>query len=294
MSDPLRLLILGANGRLGGALRRVYSSVFDEVTAWGRTELNLAAPERISTVLQRAEFDVCVNAAGLTTVDGCETRREEARLTNGVAPGLIAEHCRAHGRRLIHISSDYVFAGDENRPRRETDPAVPCNEYGRSKLVGEQAVLAADPAALVVRVSWLFGREKPSFPDSILKTALEKEEVSAVDDKWSSPSYADDLAEWLRVLIVDHPEASGVLHLCNEGATTWQAYGQAVLDIATELGLPLKARRVAGHSMHGFAPFVAERPPYTALDTGKFQALTGLHPRSWQEALAAYLREMQA
>ncbi len=294
MSEPPRLLILGANGRLGGALQRVYGGGSWQITGWGRKDLNLTSLESIPGILDRARFDVLINAAGLTSVDGCEVRREEARLTNSAAPGVIAEYCRAHGRRLIHISSDYVFAGDDPRPRQETDPTEPCNEYGRSKLAGEKAVLKADPDALVARVSWLFGREKPSFPDNILSTALEKDEVSAVNDKWSSPSNADDLADWLRALILHHPDAAGVLHLCNQGATTWQEYGQAALDIADQLGLPLKTREVRGHSMRGFLPFVAVRPPYTALDTGRFQALTGIQPRPWRAALEDYLRQKQA
>ncbi len=293
MSEPPRVLILGANGRLGGALRRVYGGGPVVVTAWGRAELDLTDLEGIPARLESAPFDVLINAAGLTSVDGCEVRREEARLTNSAAPGVIAAFCRSLGRRLIHISSDYVFDGAERSPRRETDPTAPCNHYGQTKLDGERAVLAADPSALVVRVSWLFGRDKESFPDMILRKALEEDEVRAVNDKWSSPSYADDLADWLLTLILRHPDAAGLLHLCNEGSTTWQEYGQAVLDIAARLGLPLKTRHVVGHSMVGFTPFLATRPPFTALDTGRFQALTGIRPRSWQEALECYLREVK-
>ncbi len=294
MPEPLRVLILGVNGRLGGALRRIYSGGLFAVTGWGRADLDLTDLSAIPARLESSAFDVFINAAGLTSVDGCEIRREEARLTNATAPGIIAEFCAAHDRRLIHLSSDYVFAGNHRALCRETDATAPCNHYGQTKLDGEHAVLAADPRALVARVSWLFGPDKPSFPDTILQTALEKDEVRAVNDKWSSPSYADDLADWLRVLLLKHPDASGILHLCNEGSTTWQEYGQTVLDIAASMGLPLKTREVIGHSMEGFPPFIAKRPPHTALDTGKFQVLTGIHPRPWQEALEAYLRQYKA
>lgn len=295
MSEPLRVLLLGANGRLGGALRRLYRKEGAlAVTAWGRQDMDLTDLHVIPSRLAGADFDVLINAAGLTSVDGCEIRREEARLTNTAAPELIAAFCAAHDRRLVHISSDYVFSGKGRTPCRETDATAPCNHYGQTKLDGEIAVLAADPRALVIRVSWLFGPDKPSFPDSILQTALQKDEVRAVNDKWSSPSYADDLANWLRVLLLDHPTVSGLLHLCNEGATTWQEYGQAVLDIASNLGMPLKTRSVIGHSMEGFTPFIARRPPFTALDTGRFQAITGIRPRPWQKALECYLRQIQA
>lgn len=290
MPEPLRLLILGANGRLGRALKRLYSAGPHQVAAWSRAELDLTDLERIPAALAASDFDVLINAAGLTSVDSCEERREEARLSNGIAPGLLADFCARHGRRLIHISSDYVFPGTTPAPLRETDPTGPCNHYGHTKLAGENAVLAADPYALVARVSWLFGPDKPSFPDMILRTALEQDHVSAVNDKWSSPSYSEDLAAWLLALIQDHPTASGLFHLCNEGAPSWQQYGQATLDIASRLGLPLKTRAVTGHSMQGFAPFIAARPPHTALDTSKFHALTGIQPRSWQDALSDYIQ----
>jgi dTDP-4-dehydrorhamnose reductase len=290
MPDSPRVLILGANGRLGRALVRLYQSGPLQVTAWTRQDLDLTQPSSIASSLDQAAFDVLINAAGLTSVDGCETRREEARLTNAEAPGALASYCARHQRRLLHISSDYVFSGSQPGLRRESDPTGPCNHYGQTKLDGEHAVLQTCPSAIVARVSWLFGPDKDSFPDMILRTAQASTEVSAVNDKWSSPSYADDLASWLQTLILDHPGFSGLLHLCNRGAPSWQEYGQGTLEIAARLGLPLRTQTVTGHSMHGFAAFQAARPPHTALDTTRFQSLTGITPRSWQAALEAYLR----
>lgn len=290
MPESPRVLILGANGRLGRALVRTYQQSPLQVTAWTRQHLDLAQPASIPATLDRASFDVLINAAGLTSVDGCETRRDEAHLTNAEAPGVLAHYCARHQRRLLHISSDYVFSGREPGLRRESDPTGPCNFYGQTKLDGELAVLQTCPSAIVARVSWLFGPDKDSFPDMILRTAQTSSEVSAVKDKWSSPSYADDLASWLETLILHHSQASGLLHLCNQGAPSWQEYGQGTLDIAARLGLPLMTQTVTGHSMHGFAAFQAERPPHTALDTARFQALTGITPRPWQAALEAYLR----
>lgn len=292
MAEPLRILLLGANGRLGRALHRLYAQTDLLVTAWGRTQLDLTQLEQIPAALDSTPFDLLINAAGLTNVDACETQRQEATLSNGVAPGLLAEFCANHNRRFIHISSDYVFPGTGTTCLRETDPTGPRNHYGQTKLDGEQAALSANPSTLVIRVSWLFGPDKPSFPDMILRTAREQDHVAAVNDKWSSPSYSDDLAHWLLTLIRHHPQQAGLFHLCNEGAPTWQEYGQTTLDIATRLGLPLKTHIVTGHTMHGFAPFKATRPPHTALDTSKFQALTGIRPRPWQDALETYLRSL--
>jgi dTDP-4-dehydrorhamnose reductase len=250
----------------------------------------LTQVDEIVKCLAGEPFDVLVNAAGLTSVDQCEERREEARLSNAVAPGILAEICRGRGKRMVHVSSDYVFDGQVHEPRQESDAVGPCNYYGQTKLEGEMAVLAADPGALVTRVSWLFGRDKPSFPDMIIEQSLKSSEVSAVNDKWSSPTYADDLAGWLLRLIERHPDVSGVLHLSNTGSPTWQEYGEEALRMAATLGVPVRTREVRGHSMEGFTAFIAKRPPYTTLDTSLYRRLTGDQPRSWESALEEYLR----
>lgn len=290
MPGPLRILILGSRGRLGAALARSYAGEH-EVTGLGHAELDLLRLDRITETLSRHSFDVAINTAGITSVDECELRPGDADKANALGPEVVARVCHERGARLIHISSDYVFRGDAHSPRSETDEAEPVNLYGHSKLRGEQLVLAACPSALVVRVAWLFGRDKDSFPDRIIKTALAADRVSAVSDKWSSPTYAEDLCGWLRPLFMEHGDVSGLLHLCNQGSPSWCEYGQGALDIATGIGLPLKARKVEPFSMRGFAEFKAARPPFTALDTSRFTALTGIRPRPWQEALAGHIRD---
>jgi dTDP-4-dehydrorhamnose reductase len=287
-SDQLRVLVLGANGRLGRALTRLYAPRH-RVTGWTRQQLDLTDTSSIPALLGDAQFDLLINAAGLTSVDQCETDTEIARLTNLTAPQLMAEACAQRGARFIHVSTDYVFAGDGRTPLTEADTPAPLNEYGRTKLAGEQAVLAACPSALVARVSWLFGPDKKSFPDTVIEDALLKPVVLAVNDKWSCPTYADDLAKWIETLFVHHPSTSGVIHLCNSGYASWQEYGQRALEIAEELGLPLVAKKVTGHSMHGFERFKAIRPPFTALSTSRFTSITGISPRHWEDAIREHL-----
>lgn len=283
-----KIIILGARGRLGAALVRRWSADH-EVIALGRADLDLLKAGEIESKLGAHAFDALVNAAGITSVDRCETHPEEARISNATAPEIIARVCHERGARFIHISTDYVFSGAGRTPQTEDSPAEPANIYGATKLEGERLVLAACPDALVARVSWLFGLDKDSFPDRIIKTALVSDHVDAVSDKWSSPTYAEDLADWLLHFIVDRRHSSGLLHLCNSGWTSWQDYGQCALDIAARLGLPLRTRTVAPISMHGFSEFVATRPPFTVLDTARFTRLTGITPRTWQDALAEYI-----
>lgn len=289
MAQPTRFLVLGSNGRLGKALVRRYTSQGLSTTALSRAELDLTRPGQVAAELSRHDFDVLVNAAGDTDVDRCEGDPATALLANAEGPAAAAAHCAARGLPFVQISTDYVFDGAEHRLRTESDSAQPINHYGRSKLAGEQAVTEAHPQALVLRVSWLFGLEKPSFPDRIIREAMASGSVSAVNDKWACPTYADDVTEWLLALVQGNHH--GIVHLCNEGACTWLEYGQAALDIAAGLDMPLKARSVAGHSMHGFELFKAVRPPFTALDTALFTQLTGIRPRPWRQALEEYLRQ---
>jgi dTDP-4-dehydrorhamnose reductase len=165
--------------------------------------------------------------------------------------------------------------------------------YGRSKLAGENAVLSVSKDFLVIRVSWLFGPDRPSFPDMILKRAMVSDRVEAISDKISCPTYSEDFAEWVEPML-DDKRYCGLLHLCNGGSTTWQNYGQTTLDIAAKLGIPLKATKVEGISRVNFPAFKAERPEFTSFDTGKYQRLSGNTPRPWQDALEQYLKKVMA
>lgn len=290
MTAPLKILVLGATGRLGQALLRRYRAQGLDIRALSRAQADLSKPEALAGALAQEPFDVLINTAGITDVDYCESHAASAFVANATAPGLLAALCQTRGARFVQLSSDYVFAGEVHTPRTEEDVTKPSNVYGQSKLQAEKAVLAAQPAALVLRVSWLFGLEKPSFPDRIIREAQERLDVSAVNDKWACPTFADDLCGWLLALL-QAPAAGGVYHVVNTGFCTWQEYGERTLALAREIGIPIKTTKVRGHSMQGFAPFLAQRPPFTALDTSRFTQATGVQPRSWEAALEDYLRQ---
>jgi dTDP-4-dehydrorhamnose reductase len=287
MSQGGKVVIIGAGGRMGATLVRRYAPLH-EVVALKRTDLDVLHLDLIRAKLGALDFDCVIYAAGITNVDECEIHPDEAATTNRDAPEEIARICSERGARLIHVSTDYVFGGDEEGARTEAHEAHPINVYGTTKLEGEQAVLSVSPDFLVIRVSWLFGPDKPSFPDMIIKRALESSKVDAVSDKLSCPTYSEDLAGWMEPMIAD-PRYRGVLHLSNAGICSWQEYGQSALDIVGSLGLPLKTRHVEGISRVGLPAFVAKRPANTALDTARFQEISGTVPRHWREALLEYL-----
>lgn len=282
-------MVVGAGGRLGAALVREYGRDF-EVVGFNHAQLDLGAPEQLRSTLGSLDFDALINAAAQTNVDRCETHQEEAFALNAEAPRLLAEICRAKKARFIHISTDYVFDGDKREPYTEEDEARPISVYGESKREGERRALAENDRALIVRVSWVFGPDRPSFIDGILKKAREEEEISAVADKFATPTYTLDICALLKPFLADRQEG-GLLHLANHGECSWQEYAQWALDCCQAEGVPLKARKVGAALLTDMKNFVAKRPVYSVLSSGKYERAIGRAPRPWRDAVADYVRD---
>lgn len=285
----MRILVIGSGGRLGAALVREWRAAGEQVHALPRTSLDLADDRAIRDTLSVLTYDVVVNCAALTNVDYCEAHEEEAMRINSAAVRAMAEICARKKKRMIHISTDYVFDGEKRTPYTEEDRPRPLGVYAASKLAGEKVLAAIHENSLSVRVSWVFGPDRPSFVDQILQRALETEELSAIADKWAAPTYTLDAAKLLHPLLKRLP-VKGVMHLCNAGSCTWQEYGQFAIDTAAKLGVPLKGRTVAPLAMADLKAFVAKRPVYTVMDTAKLARLTKLTPRPWQEAVEEHVR----
>ena len=309
----MKIVILGAGGRLGAALMREYREKFD-ITGFNHAQLDVTNLDEIRAKLGSLGFGVLINAAALTNVDLCEQEREQAFRINAEAPRVLAEICRQKNAKLIHFSTDYVFDGAKAEPYGENDPARPISVYGQSKKAGEEKVLAVDDKHLVVRVSWVFGPDRPSFVDGMIARAREDEQIAAVTDKFSTPTYTRDIAEMLLPILSkrnwsagrpggeassapDGPGAghlqafSGILHFANGGGCSWQEYGQYAIDCCHEFGVPLKARTVAPLKLSEMKNFIARRPVYSVLSTAKYTSLAGTAPRPWRDAVAEYVRD---
>ena len=250
----MKIAIIGAGGRLGAALMREYRRKF-EVAGFNHAQLDLANRDQIRERVGRASFDVLINAAAFTNVDLCETQRDRAFHINAEAPRMLAEICRDRDAKLIHFSTDYVFDGKKREPYTEEDEANPISVYGESKRAGEKNVLAVKGRHLVVRVSWVFGPDRPSFIDGLIKRAQENEHVDAIADKFSTPTYTHDIAEMLPRFFgrcgagatapdYNARHYSGILHFANTGECSWQEYGQWALDCCQAFGVSIKAKTV--------------------------------------------------
>lgn len=287
MTDA-KIVILGAAGRLGAALARAYRR-HAKLTTFNRLQLDIGDFDRLHNVLDSLDFDVLINCAAMTGVDLCETEIDQAFTINAEAPELLAEICRDKNARLIHFSTDYVFDGEKREPYVETDLANPISIYGESKRAGEKLVLQAGDRHLVVRVSWVFGPDRPSFIDAMIERAREEERIDAISDKFSTPTYTTDIADAILQLLFN-VHARGVLHFANAGECSWQEYAQHALDCCDSLGVPLRAKTVGALKLADMKNWIARRPVYSVLSSAKYKELTGVSPRAWRDAVADYIR----
>jgi dTDP-4-dehydrorhamnose reductase len=287
----MKIVIIGAGGRLGAALLRAYEQTH-EVRGLTHAQIDIGNLNEVEQVIPRFDFDLMINCAALTNVDLCEEQPDKAFRINADAPDLFARICDKRRARLIHFSTDYVFDGKKRTPYSEEDEAEPLSVYGESKREGEEYVLGPHDRHLVVRVSWVFGPDRPSFIDHVIQRARGQEHVEAVADKFSTPTYTRDIAEMLPQFF--EVPVGGLLHFCNSGECSWQEYAQHALNCCHEAGVPLQTATVAPINLSDMTNFTARRPSYSVLSTAKYASLAGKAPRPWQDAVREYVREFYA
>lgn len=280
----MRVLITGANGQLGLALQHVlaqHDAIIDTVDL---PELDISSHGSVTAWFGAHDaYDVVFNCAAFTNVDGCETNFAAAFAANALGPMNLARACAATGATLVHVSTDYVFAGNEPGARVEDDVPAPISAYGRSKLAGEGLALAANPRTHVVRTAWLYG-EGRNFVRTMLSLADRFDEVTVVDDQVGNPTFAGDLAREL--VRIAHTEHFGVWHCTNEGTCSWADLAEEAYRLA---GVATKVRRCTSAEWKAMHPESADRPAFSSLQNARLEATIGNGMRPWKEALAEYL-----
>jgi len=277
----VRVLVTGANGILGRALRERLTGG-DTLYLWGREEADITDEAATRAAARGLDFDTVIHAAAYTNVDGAESDPATAMAVNRDGTRHVAALARERGAVLVYVSSDYVFDGTKGSPYVEEDPPHPLGVYGASKLAGEEAALDSGSPCLVVRTSWLFGYGGKNFVDTIAAKALRGEPLQVVSDQHGSPTYARDLAHGIEVLL--RRGALGIVHVTNAGETTW--HGLAV-EIARTLGAPVPIAPVS--TAHVARP--APRPAYSVLSGARYRALAGTPLPSWENAVHRHLAE---
>ncbi|HEX6754494.1 MAG TPA: dTDP-4-dehydrorhamnose reductase [Mycobacteriales bacterium] len=278
-----RFLVTGAGGQLGSDLLRVLGSGAVGLT---RAQLDVADPAAVEKAVVDVRPDVVVNAAAYTAVDAAETDEAGAAAVNAEGPANLARVCALHGGNLIHVSTDYVFAGDASAPYEVDAPTGPRSAYGRTKLAGERAVRDLLPERTwVVRTAWVYGETGGNFVRTVVRLAGQRETLDVVDDQRGSPTWSRDLAGAL-VTFAGSAAPPGVYHATNSGDTTWYGLARAVL---AEIGAD--PDRVRPTTTDRF-PRPAPRPAYSVLSDASWRA-AGLPPlRPWDQALHAAFSEV--
>lgn len=295
----MKMLVTGRDGQVGWELTRALQPI-GEVVALSREQADLALPESLRALVLRERPEVIVNAAAYTAVDQAESEPSLAMRINGEAPAALAHAAREIGALLIHYSSDYVFDGAKPSPYLEADAPNPISEYGRSKLVGEQAIVQSDCRYIVLRTQWVFGSHRGNFLRTILRLASQREHLRVVADQFGAPTaarlIADVTAQILGRCAAGQALPSGVLHLAAAGRASWYDYASFIVARAREL--PELAATLKVQSIEPIAaadyPSAAKRPANSVFDCSKIEQSFGLTMPPWQRGVLLCLAELAA
>ena len=279
-----KILVLGGSGQLGGAIAADPSASQFEIHAPASAQLDVRDSAALLAAIDAARPDYVINCAAYTAVDRAESERDLAFLINADGPRNVAEACNRSGAYLIHISTDYVFDGESDRPYRESDVARPINVYGESKLLGERLVATAAPESCVLRVSWLFGSSSNSFVAKILARAQRGEPLRVVNDEFGCPTAAAGVAEVLLRIVGRGMRPAGLFHYCGAPQTTRHGFATEIVRQAHGLGLlrsVVEVTSIASSELGG----TTRRPKFSVLDMSRFEAEVGIGPDDWTARL---------
>ena len=278
----MNILITGANGQLGNEMRVLskehgkHQYFFTDVIQADDTYLlDITDKAAVSAFVEAHSIDLIVNCAAYTNVDKAEEDEATAQKINADALAVLG----SQGVKVIHISTDYVFSGDEHVPCRESDPVAPRTAYGRTKYMGEKNLLAACPEAVILRTAWLYSTYGNNFVKTMIRLGQEKEKLGVVFDQIGTPTYAADLA-WAIFMVIETPAwHPGVYHFTNEGVCSWYDFTLAIHELA---GIKkCQVRPILSEEYQYKTP----RPHYSVLDKSKFKKTFGVEIPHWKASL---------
>ncbi len=296
----MKVLVTGCNGQLGNELKRLFETGTAEigpipalyqdadVVYADVAQLDITDEDAVNAFFAAHEFDVVINGAAMTNVDGCETAEDAAYRVNALGPANLAKACASQGAKLVHISTDYVFPGNAAGERVETDETAPISAYGRTKLEGEKLALAANSKTFVVRTAWLYGYVGKNFVKTMLRLARDVGHMMVVDDQVGNPTSANDLA--YEILKIAETENYGIYHCTNNGICSWAEFTRAIVARAgydPAIVTPCTSDEYA--EAH---PDAARRPLFSALRNKHLEDTIGDEMRLWQDALDTFMANL--
>ena len=281
-----KVLLIGADGMLGGELRERLEKIYD-VTGTTLQTLDITDKEAVLAKVREIKPYFIVNCAAYTNVDGCEVNQELAMAVNGTAVANIAEAAKEQDATFIHISTDYVFAGDMpvDKLYSEDMEPNPVSAYGRTKLVGEENA-AKDEKYYILRTAWLYGLGGKNFVKTMLRLSQDRDELTVVDDQHGSPTSTTTLCKIIEGIMEKEPEY-GVYHSTNEGFTTWCRFTRKIFELAN---ISTNVKAITSQEYKEMYPQSSDRPKNSQLSKDKLKNI-GIVPEAWEKALEEYLKE---
>ncbi len=285
----MNILITGANGQLGNEMRVLSAEhpkhryfFTDVVETEGVHVLDITDKAAVSAFVAVNAIDLIVNCAAYTNVDKAEEDEPTAMKINADALTVLGSQTV----KLIHVSTDYVFSGDEHLPCRETDPVAPRTAYGRTKLEGEKRLLAVCSEAVILRTAWLYSSFGNNFVKTMIRLGHEKEQLGVVFDQIGTPTYAADLANAIFTVVESPVWRSGIYHFTNEGVCSWYDFTLAIHELA---GIKeCRVRPILSEEYQYRTP----RPHYSVLDKSKFKKTFGVEIPHWMDGLRRCMKLM--
>ena len=285
----IRLLITGSKGQVGHCLVQQGSRLRWKVLAIDRDELDICDQAAVSAAIQSFKPDVIINAAAHTAVDKAEVEIDASYAINREGPTYLAEAAQQVGAVLLHISTDYVFAGNKEGLYVETDPVDPQGVYGASKLAGEQAVAEHCTRHLILRTAWVFGEHGNNFVKTMLRLGSQRDSLGVVADQFGGPTYAVDIAAALLTMAKQalQPDfcAWGIYHFAGEPHVSWHGFAATIFDAGVAQGLLVQSPLVNPIATTDY-PTPANRPANSRLDCSRIHSVFGIMPSDWQAALS--------
>ena len=277
----MHILITGCNGQLGLQLINQLSQNkgVHELTKTNRYTMDITDYKQVFNLIETLRPDVVINCAAYTNVDQCETDEMNAFQTNAMGPQYLSAAAFKVNAKIIQLSTDYVFNGEGNLPKKEFDPTCPINCYGRSKAHGDNLVKETNPRHFVIRTGWLYGQGK-NFVTTMLKLAKERAPIDVINDQIGSPTSTVDLAKCITSLL--NTEAYGTYHATSEGACSWYDFAVKIFELSN---LDIKVNPITSKQLSR----LAQRPKFSVLDNFMLK-IQGLNTfRNWEDSLEAYI-----
>lgn len=290
----MKILVAGGAGQVGRALRELPAQRDVFLDFAERDQLDITNNRHINQALDTFRPNVVINATAYTNVDGAEGDAETAYAVNRDGPAMLAAACDVRGAVLIHLSTDFVFDGKATRPYREEDPVNPLGIYGNSKAEGEKAIVERLERHIIVRTSWVFSPYRKNFVKSILRLAMEKNELRVVHDQVGAPTAASDIAIALiniALTVSDGEKRWGIYHFC--GAPALSRYDFATAIVKTARPLIKKIPRLVP-SISSENPYPAQRPAFADLNCSRIYDQFDISQPDWRGPMAKVIKEYQA